>query len=239
MDAGSLDERPVALSRRVVDCQGELRLVGDQGLDDLTDQAGGDVLGLLAGRRDRRVARSELDAQASGTNPTCHGPPPAGQDRPEEQPGQPGGGSTVEICSETHCNSDVSRQGGGTAYDADRDAAGCPGVPPLVFSPDVAWGILRGPQLWPRPNFGQTDFFQFFRANAQTFLAICRYIVLVAYRIPGDCIREPTTQLPPLSTAQAPGAASATARGLPGKRTPPPRIALYPAAEVRQTELPV
>ena len=24
-----------------------------------------------------------------------------------------------------------------------------------------------------------------------------------------------------------------------GKRTPPPRIALYPAAEVRQTELPV
>ena len=70
MDTGSLDERPVALSRRVVDCQGEPPEVGDQRLDYLADQAGGDVLGLLAGGRDRRVAGSELGAQASGADPT-------------------------------------------------------------------------------------------------------------------------------------------------------------------------
>jgi hypothetical protein len=74
--------------------------VGDQGPDYLADQAGGDILGLLAGGRDRRVAGLELGAQASGADPTCNSPPPAGQDRPEEQPGQPGGGSAVEECSE-------------------------------------------------------------------------------------------------------------------------------------------
>ena len=100
MDTGSLNERPVALSRCVVECQGEPRLVGDQGLDYLADQASGDVLGLLTGGRDRRVARSELGAQASGADPTCDSPLPSGQHRPEEQPGQPGGGSAVEECGE-------------------------------------------------------------------------------------------------------------------------------------------
>ena len=40
MDAGSLDERPVPLRRRVVERQGEPRPVGDQGLDYLADQDG-------------------------------------------------------------------------------------------------------------------------------------------------------------------------------------------------------
>ncbi len=61
---------------------------------------GGDVLCLLAGGRDRRVAGSELGAQASGSNPTCDSRPPAGRDRPMEQPVQPGGGSAVEECGE-------------------------------------------------------------------------------------------------------------------------------------------
>ena len=56
MDAGPLDVGPVPLRRRVVEGQGEPRLVGDQGLDHLVDQAGGDVVGLLAGGGDGRVA---------------------------------------------------------------------------------------------------------------------------------------------------------------------------------------
>lgn len=59
------------------------------------------------------------------------------------------------------------------------------------------------------------------------------------YRMLGDCIHEPTAQLPPLSTPQGPRAASATARRFPRQRTAPSGIALYPAAEVRQAELPV
>src|SRR5262249_29725991 len=88
MDSRSVDERPIALSRRVVDRQGESRLIDDQGPDHLADQLGGDLLGLLAGGRDCRVAGVELIAQSSGTYPTGDGPPPTGQNRAEKQPGQ-------------------------------------------------------------------------------------------------------------------------------------------------------
>src|SRR5271157_3688799 len=96
MDAGSLDVGPITLSRRVVERQGEPRLVGNQGLDHLVDQPSGYVVCLLAGCRDRRVAGLELAAQASGTDPTRDGPPATGQNRAEEQPHQPGGGSAIE-----------------------------------------------------------------------------------------------------------------------------------------------
>ena len=56
MNAGLLDERPVALCRCVVECQGDSRLAGRLGLDHLADQTSGDLVGLLAGGRDCRVA---------------------------------------------------------------------------------------------------------------------------------------------------------------------------------------
>ena len=87
MNTGSLDEWPVTLSGRVVDRKGDLRLMGDQRPDHLTEQASGDVLGLLASRRDRCVARSELAAEAGSPYPTGDGPPATGQNRAEKEPG--------------------------------------------------------------------------------------------------------------------------------------------------------
>ena len=57
MNASSLDERPVALSRRGrwIPRVSLAWLRSDQGLDHLAEQASGDVLGLLTGGRDRRV----------------------------------------------------------------------------------------------------------------------------------------------------------------------------------------
>ena len=53
-------------------------------------------VGLLAGRGDGRVAGLVLAAQPDGADPAGDGPPAAGQDRAEEEPGQPGGGAGVE-----------------------------------------------------------------------------------------------------------------------------------------------
>ena len=62
---------------------------------------GGDVVGLLAGGRDGRVAGLVPAAEAGGADPAGDGPAAAGQDRAEEQPGQPGGGAAVEGGCET------------------------------------------------------------------------------------------------------------------------------------------
>jgi hypothetical protein len=69
MNAGPLDERPVALCRCVVECQGDRRLVGDLGFDYLADRTSGDLVGLLAGGRDPRVAALVLLAKGAAALP--------------------------------------------------------------------------------------------------------------------------------------------------------------------------
>ena len=138
-----------------------------------------------------------------------------------------------------NCNSDVSRRAAGRRRAPSATPRASPACFPSFSRPTSLQTSYAVRTSGPGPISANLTFFQFFRATAQTFLAICRYIILVTYRLPEDSVHEPTAQLPPLSTAEAPRAASATARGLPGKRTAPPRIALYPAAEVRQVELPV
>ena len=100
MDAGPLHVGPVTLGRRVVDRQGDPRQVGDQGLDHLEEQSGGDAAGLLAGCGDGDVAALKLAAQAGGANPTGHRPAAAGQEGAEEQPRQSGGGSEIQAVGE-------------------------------------------------------------------------------------------------------------------------------------------
>src|SRR5208337_105564 len=91
----------------------------------------------------------------------------------------------------------------------------------------------------PYPFTTRDDFFPFFPAAPQTFLALCRYILIMTYRSPRDPIHEPTTQLAPLPTARGPASAPAAPGRVPGKRTAPPRLALHTAAKVRQTQLPL
>ena len=87
---------PYRWRRRVVQRQGDPLLVGDQRLDRIVEQPGRDVVGLLAGRGDGRVARLVFSAQPDGADPSGDGPSAAGQDGAEEEPGQPGGGPGVE-----------------------------------------------------------------------------------------------------------------------------------------------
>ena len=70
MDAGPLDVRPVPLRRRVVQGEGQPRWPATSGLTTSSDEAGGDVVGLLAGRGDGRVAGLELVAEPGGPDPS-------------------------------------------------------------------------------------------------------------------------------------------------------------------------
>ena len=60
VDVGPLYARPVAVGLCVVDRQREPSLVGNQGLHHFVDQPSGDVVRLLAGRRDGFVAGPEV-----------------------------------------------------------------------------------------------------------------------------------------------------------------------------------
>jgi hypothetical protein len=100
VDAGPLDVRPVPLGRGVVQGEGQPAGVGDQRLDRLQREPGGDAVGLLAGGRDGGIARAELVAQLGGSDPGGDGPPSAGQDRTEEQQGEPRGGPAIEYGGE-------------------------------------------------------------------------------------------------------------------------------------------
>src|SRR5208283_4052249 len=95
------------------------------------------------------------------------------------------------------------------------------------------------PGSLPTPSPLGMTFFPFFPAAPQTFLAICRYILVVTYRLARDPIHEPAAQLAPLPTARGPATAPAAPGRVPRKRTAPPRLALHPAAKVRQTKLPL
>ena len=96
MDAGSLDLGPVSLCGGVV--QGERKPLGagDDRLECLQGQESGDVVGILAGRGDGGIALAELAAELRGVNPGGDGAATSGQDGPEEQQGEPGGGAAVE-----------------------------------------------------------------------------------------------------------------------------------------------
>ena len=61
----------------------------------------------------------------------------------------------------------------------------------------LLWHPARSSPLNP-PHFTRDDFFWFFPATPQTFLAVCRYVVLVIYRSAEDPIHEPRHQLAPL-----------------------------------------
>jgi len=96
VDAGPLHLSPVPRGRGVIPGERQAGGPGHQRLDDLVDEACGHPVGSPPGGRDRGVARAELAAPPGGPDPTRHRPPAAGQDRPDQQPRQPRGGSGVE-----------------------------------------------------------------------------------------------------------------------------------------------
>ena len=101
VDAGTLNVRTIARRRRVV--QRERQPFGSthQRLDHRDQQRRGDLVGLLADRRNRRVTRSELRAQAGRADPAGDRPATAREHRAEEQKDQPRSGPPVECGSES------------------------------------------------------------------------------------------------------------------------------------------
>lgn len=95
MDAGPLDVRAVPLRRGVVQGEGEPLDPAHHRLDRLRDQACGDAVGLLTGRRHCGVTGLIFVAELGGADPTGDGTPSACEDGAEEQEGEPRGGAPV------------------------------------------------------------------------------------------------------------------------------------------------
>ncbi len=91
-----LDVRPVPLCRGVVQGEGEPFGPGHQWLDRLHDQARGDAVTLLAGRRHGGVAGLELVTEFGGADPTGDSSPTARQESAEEEEGEPWCGAAIE-----------------------------------------------------------------------------------------------------------------------------------------------
>src|SRR4051812_3814481 len=100
MDTSPLDVRAITLGRGIIQRQGESLGVGHDRLDDCEKEESGNSIGLLAGRRDRRIARAELVTQPRGSDPTGDGSTATGQDRAKEQKDEPWAGTAIESDSE-------------------------------------------------------------------------------------------------------------------------------------------
>lgn len=96
MDAGSLDPGSVTSGGGVIDGHGEPLDPAQHGADGADDQQRGDGPGLLARRGDGDVAGSELIGEPDGANPGGDGASAAGEDGPDEQEDEPGGGPAIE-----------------------------------------------------------------------------------------------------------------------------------------------
>ena len=96
MHAGPLDVRPVSLRRGVVQGEGQPLGPRQQRPDHLGQQASGDAIGPLAGGGDGDVAGLVPIAELGRPDPGRDGAPAPGQDRPEEEQGEPRGGAAIE-----------------------------------------------------------------------------------------------------------------------------------------------